>query len=164
MEVQRVSDTSFKIKSKNASFLIDPSAGKTDSEILVFTSPPKDYSVLPQTLVISGPGEYEVSGVSIKGENHNKKCAYDFLEENQKILVAAASSVTDIKELEEYGAIIIIADQALGDTLGEIAAEVIIIVSSDEFLPQDKANIQKVEKINLKKMEEYKGFILHLTK
>lgn len=164
MEVQRVSDTSFKVKSKNATFLIDPAAGKTDSEILVFTSPPQDYSALPKTLVISGPGEYEVSGVSIKGENHNLKTAYDFLEENQKVLIALASSISDIKELEEYGAIIILADQALGDTLGEIAAEVIIIVSSDEFLPQDKTNLQKVEKINLKKMEEYKGFILHLSK
>src|SRR5688572_4569730 len=160
MEVQRVSDSSIKIKAKNATFIIDPT-GKIDTESLVFTSSPSDYSTLNSALVISGPGEYETAGVSIKGESHLGKTAYDFLEENQKILVTTATSLTDIKEMEDYAAIVVIADQALGEALSEVAAELILVVSPDEFLPSDRSTIKKIDKVNLKKTEEYKGFIVH---
>lgn len=163
MEVQRVSDTSLKIKSKNATFLIDPGS-QTNSEVLVFTQAPDNFAIYNNSLVISGPGEYEVSGVSIKGEAISGKTAYDFLEEGQKVLVVTASQLSDIKEAEEYSAIVVIADSALEEKLGEIAAEIIILASAQQFLPQDTSNFKKADKINLKKTEEYKGSIVHLSK
>ena len=163
MEVQRVSDRSFKIKSKNATFIVDPT-GNSEGDILVFTTAPSGYSQASSGLVISGPGEYEVSGVSIKGDKHKDKISYDFLEENQKVLIATASSIGEIKELVEYTAIIVIADQALEEKLGEIAADIIILVSAEEFLPADTSSFKKIDKINLKKTEEFKGFVIHLSK
>lgn len=163
MEVQRVSDSSVRIKSKNSSFLIN-STGKNESENLVFTSAPSDYSILSAPVIISGSGEYETAGVSIKGEKHGEKFSYIFLEENQNILVVLASSLPEIKEIEEGTIIVVIADQALGEALSELAAELIIVAASPEFLPADTSTFKKIEKVNLKKTEELKGFVVHLSK
>jgi hypothetical protein len=162
MEIQRVSDSSIKIKSKNATFLID-SSPKSESEVAIFTQPPDSYSDFTG-LVISGPGEYETAGVSIKGEKHGEKTTYTFLEENQNVLVTSASSLASIKEIEEGSFVVVIADQSLGEAISELAAEIIILSSPAEFLPTDTTTFKKTDKINLKKTEEYKGFVVHLSK
>ncbi len=144
-------------------FLID-STGKNESEVLVFTTAPSDYSELSAPVIISGPGEYETAGVSIKGEAHGGKTSYTFLEENQNVLLTTASALSEIKEIEEGTVVVVIADQALGEKIGELVAELIVVVSPAEFLPSDTASFKKAEKVNLKKTEDYKGFIVHLSK
>lgn len=163
MEIQRVSDSAVRIKSRNSSFLID-STSKDESEVLVFTSAPSDYSELVAPVIIGAPGEYETSGVSIKGEAHGQKTSYTFLEENQNILVTTASSLSEIKEIEEGTVVVVIADQALGEALSELAAELIVVVAPLEFLPPDAATFKKADRVNLKKTEDYKGFVVYLSK
>ena len=162
MEVIFVPQGGLKIKSKNTSFSVNPT-GKFDSDVVVLTSKPASYSAYDGKLVIDGPGDYEVAGVSIKGESLEGKLAFDFLEDNQKLLVLPSSAAKD-SETEDTTATVLLMDEKVDGALTSVVSEIIAVVGNEEFLPQDRATLKKMDKINLKKTEEYKGFVIHLAK
>lgn len=162
MEVAALTNKTIKIKTKNTSFVINPT-GKVDSEVFVFTEKPSSYSAF-EGLIIDGPGEYEVAGVSIKGEKVDGKVSFDFLEENQKLLVLPTSASIKTSETEEYALTVVLLDQKVDPFISGVTSQVVALVGEDEFLPADTANLKKVDKINLKKTEEYKGSTIHLSK
>ncbi|HVT01154.1 MAG TPA: hypothetical protein VHE53_02860 [Patescibacteria group bacterium] len=161
MEIASVSQKSIKIKSKAATFVIDPT-GKIDSDVIILTQKAQDYSDFADKVVIDGPGEYEVSGVSIKGENIHDKLSFDFFEDNQRLLFVPVSVVKDA-DTEDYTAIVMSLDEKVAD-IPSVASELVVVIGDEEFMPADKSTIKKIDKINLKKTEEYKGFVVHLSK
>ncbi len=163
MEVSSVGPKNLKIKSKNANFIINPT-GKVDTEVVIFTDKPGSYTGMSQNLIIDGPGEYEVSGVSIKGEKTGSGVSFDFLEENQNLLVLANTAAAKSKDVEGYTAVVVLADDKVDNALASLTSEVIAVAGTDEVLPSERENVRKVEKLNLKKVEEYKGLIVHLSK
>ncbi len=163
MDVVRISDTSIKIKGKNSTFIVNPS-GKIDTEVLVFTKKPTDYSGFASLLVIDGPGDFETAGMSIKGEKAGDQTSFDFFEDNQRLLVISASGLSAVKETEGYTATVVIADEKVGDNISSVTSDVVAIVGSEDNLPVDRSNIKKTDKLNLKKTDEFKGFVVHLSK
>lgn len=161
MELVAVSEKSFKIKSKNSSFLINP-AGKNDADVAVLTYPEEDFSQFGGKLVISGPGEYEIAQVIIKGEKTGENISFDFWEENQRILVLSSPSLVKDRDTEGYSATIVIMSEAKEDYTSQISSETIVLVGLQGFLP--KGDIMKTDKMNLKKIEDYKGSIVYLSK
>ena len=159
MEIIYLSEGSIRIKAKNSSFVINPSK-KIDEDVVVLTKKPSDYSEFEEKLVIDGPGEYEFSGVSIKGELIEESLSFEFLEDNQKILLLTSPDSIKSLEAEDYTATIFL----LGDYSGnipQVSSGVVIVVGSNiEAGP----TVKRTDKINLKKTEEYKGFIVHLRK
>ena len=163
MEVIALGPQSIKIKGKNATFVVNPS-GKVDSEVVILTQRADSYSQYGDNLVIDGPGDYEVSGVSIKGEATNGKVSYTFLEENQGFLLLASNAAAKDKEAEDLAATILMMDDKADNVLSTLASQLVIVCGSDEFLPSEKETLKKADKINLKKIEDYKGFVVHLSK
>lgn len=162
MEVSVVNSNSLRIKSKNAIFLVNPEK-KIDSDVVMLTRKPETYSGLEDKLVFDGPGEYEVAGVSIKGEKSGSETSFDLLEENQRLLILSSSAVEKSKETEDYTATILIADGDMNDdSLANITSGVVMVLGNK--VPGEHENIKKSDKVNLKKIEEYKGSIVHLTK
>ncbi len=161
MEILAVSPTSFKIKSKNTSFIINPV--KIDADVVLTTTTPHDYSQFEGKLVISGPGDYEVSGVSIKGEKMGDGVAYTLLEENQTILILPSNKNVSTDDSENVTATVMILSEKLDEAVN-VSSELFVVVASEDLLPQDLSNVKKVDKVNLKKIEEYKGSIVHLSK
>ncbi|HVZ66696.1 MAG TPA: hypothetical protein VG917_00370 [Patescibacteria group bacterium] len=162
MDIASVSQNSIKVKTKSATFIIDPS-GKIDSDVVILTQKPEDYTQFEDKVVIDGPGEYEVSGVSIKGDKVANKLSFDFLEDNQRLLFAPVSAVKDI-DTEGYTGIVMSLDEKVAGEIPSVAAELVAVIGPEEFLPQDKSTIKKIDKLNLKKVEENKGFVVHLSK
>ena len=162
MDIAKVGENSIRVKSRNSTFIINPEK-KIEEDIIILTQKPQDYSTYGGKMVIAGPGEYEVAGVSIKGEAAEGGIAYDFLEEGQKMVLLSSPKVAKTKDTEDANVVVVYLDQD-SDTLSEIAAQVLVAVGPDSLLPQDKASIKKVDKLNLKKTEDYKGFTVHLSK
>lgn len=163
MDIARVGDSSFKIRTKNTTFIINPEK-KVDGDVVILTSKPKDYALYEGKLVIDGPGEYEVAGVSIHGEEARGRLSFDFLEDAQKVLVISSPQVAKTRETEGYTATVVILDEEAGNSLSQVVSELVVVVGPDNYLPSDKSGIKKADKINLKKTEENKGFIIHLSK
>lgn len=162
MDIVRVSDTSVKIKSKSASFLFNPDK-KVEDEVVMLTQKPQDYSRYNGKIVIDAPGEYEISGVSIKGETGEKGISFDIFEDGQRLLVLSNPEVISTRDTEDADAVVVFLDGG-GDALSKITSSIVAVVGSDEGLPVDRSNIKKADKISLKKAEEFKGFIVHLSR
>ena|SRR3989344_6825040 len=163
MEIACVNQGSVRVKGKNSTFFVNPSGGKQDADVFLFTGKVKDFIDVRDVLVFDGPGDYEVAGTSIKAEKMGDSTAFDFFDENQSALVMTAAALPHVKETDGYTAAIIIADEKIGD-LSTLTSEIVAVAGPEEFLPQDRSNIKKTDKLNLKKIEEYKGFIVHLAK
>ena len=172
MEIAIVGTKSLRIKSKNTSFIVNPeksreagsrSAGKIDDPVVILTSKPEDYQNFAGKIVIDAPGDFETAGVSIKGEAHDNGITFDFLEEGQRLVILSSPSAAKSKEIEDATAVVAFL-KGTADGISEIACEIVAVVGEVENLPADKSNIKKSDKINLKRAEEYKGFIVHLSK
>ncbi len=164
MEIIKVQPSSIKIKSKNISILINPD-GKFDDEVIVLSEKPTKYSEYKNNLVIDGPGEFEVAGVSIKGYASDKGASFDFLEENQNVLYLSNIEIAKEKETEDYTAVIVkLQGEDDHELLTNIKSGIVVVYGDEQYLPKDQDTIKKIDKLNLKKIEEYKGFITYLSK
>jgi len=147
MEIAIAREGSFKIKSKNTVFIINPDS-KIDGDVVILTEKPSSYSQFQGKLVIDGPGEYEVSGVLIKGEKTDGKISFDFAEDSQSIAVLSTASLAKNKEIEDQTAVVVLLQDGKTDLSGISLSGVLIVVGPKDLLPQD-SNIKKLDKINL---------------
>lgn len=163
MEVIFLSPTSLKIKAKNTSFIVNPEK-KVDGEVAVFTKKPDDYSLFGDTLIFDGPGDYEVAGVSIKSEKSDDGIYFDFLEENQKLMLMSSPKIAKNEDTDDYTAVIAELSEQLDDSFSAASSEIAVVYGPEEFLPAEKGDLKKADKINLKKVEDYKGSLVYLSK
>lgn len=162
MEIARLSGSSIRIKTKNAILVIDPQP-KTEADAYLFTSTSNKFG--SETLSIYGPGEFEVKGVSIKGEKVEDFVCYDFLDESKRILVLPNLEAAKSRETEEYDAVIVNISQKTDDSLlSNIGSELLILYGDSSLITLDQNSVKKTEKINLKKADEFKGFTVFLEK
>ena len=163
MEVSKIGKKGVKIRTKNASFLVNPE-GKIDGDVVILTQKPQVYSDYNGAIVIDGPGEYEVSGVSIKGEAIDGSVLFDFLADSQRLLMLPTASISKSEEAQDYTATVVFLDENSKDTISQISSGVVIVVGDADRIFKDKTSLKKIDKVNLKKIDEYKGFIVHLSK
>ena len=80
MDITYLGRSSFRIKTKTAIIVTDPYLTKTDCDIVTISHDHFDHNVLGKVAgfkkVISGPGEYEILGVSIIGIGFNENTIY----------------------------------------------------------------------------------------
>jgi len=163
MEVSKIGNKGVKIRTKNASFLVNPEK-KIDGDVVILTQKPQTYSEYGGRIIIDGPGEYEVSGVSIKGEAIDGRVLFDFSADSQRLLILPAASISKSEAAEDYTATVVFLDENSKDIISQISSGVVIAVGSADTIIKDKTSLKKTDKVNLRKIDEYKGFIVHLTK
>lgn len=163
MEISRLSDNSIKIKTKNSAFVIDPEEKTPDADVYVYTVPQKD--IPEEQLAIEGPGEYEIGGVYIKGEVVSGHLVYEFLDETKKVLVVSSPSAIKNLDTEDYPVVIIKASEKVESAnLTTIGAELVVVYGPSENISVEPESLKQIDKINLKKIDEFKGFIVYLNK
>lgn len=162
MEVSKIGNSGIKIRTKNASFLVNPEK-KIDCDVIVLTQKPQTYLEYHDRIVIDGPGEYEVSGVSIRGEAIDGKVLFDFSADSQRLLILPTASIAKSEEAQDYTATVVLLDENSKDTISQISSGIVIVVGAVDTILKDKTSLKKTDKVNLKKADEYKGFIVHLT-
>ena len=162
MEVIYLSNSSVKVKTKQAVFIVNPDT-KVDGDVVLLTTGVRNE--FGDKLVIYAPGEYEISGVSIKGERLGEGIVYELLEEQQKILLGPIKSITDVKDQEGYAASVVYADSKFDENaLASLSSEIVVVYGPEDMISLDSQTVKKVDKINLKKIDELKGFVVYLCK
>jgi hypothetical protein len=105
MEIALIPPQSVRIKGKQASFVINP-IGKVSgvNGIFVFGKEPIDMSkVEEETIVLQGPGEYELGGVKISGIRVAGQTAYSMRIDNIELLFGDIEAIQkDYAKLKEY--------------------------------------------------------------
>lgn len=200
MDITYLGHASFRLRSKNASVVTDPfdpklvglKYPKVSADIVTVSHEHKDHNSTDQVkdvqMVINGPGEYEVKGVSIvgiqtfhddkKGEKRGKNTIY-LIEIDKLRLVHLGDLGHKLKEsvVESLGTVDILMIPVGGEyTLGPALATEVIrdiepsivlpmhyklpemdekafgkLSSVDEFLKEVGMNVEKMDKLSIKK-------------
>src|SRR5579871_6112091 len=103
MEISSQGKNSVRIKTKNASLVIDP-ASSVAADVVILTESSSSAAGLEAKLVIEGPGEYEVGGVHINAKKQNSETTYEIFDDQYKILLVPVSSLKGLKEDEDFDA------------------------------------------------------------
>ena len=67
MEIVLLTQNSIRIKDKQASFVVDPQEKVSADAYLLLKNPAHVVKAEEETVIISGPGEYEIGGVKLSG-------------------------------------------------------------------------------------------------
>jgi len=122
MDFQIIGEETLRVKGKKVSIAIDPKEKitKFDAEAILLTDNKFDESrVSDYRVIVSGPGEYEVSGLKISGIKSEVGVIYELVSEGANILIARASSLEKIAtdKLDDYKIVVINADIELNQTI-----------------------------------------------
>ncbi len=113
MEITALSTDSIRIKGKQGVFIINPSGKMTAANgVFVIGDAPIDKTKIePGTVIIKGPGEYELAGVKIAGIRVGGETAYRLKVDKVDILVGKASSLEkDHSKVSDNNIVVLYAD------------------------------------------------------
>jgi hypothetical protein len=164
MEITKL-PSGIKVKTKNTTFIVDPQDAKLDADVVMLYDKPQDYSKFAGKLVIDSPGEYEIGGTSVRGSKIRGSISYDLFEDGQKLTIISNPDITGDVETEDSKVALVKLSEKLSDkALSSIQSEVVSFYGNEEFLPQEKEALKRMDKINLKKTEDLKGYLVYLSK
>lgn len=142
MEISYLGHASFRIKTKSAVIVTDPYLTRTDADIVTVSHDHFDHNATDKVTgfrkIVSGPGEYEISGVSIigitsyhdakKGVERGKNTIYVYEAEGLRLAhLGDLGHVLDDDVLNQIGAIDILMVPVGGEyTIGPKEAAAIV--------------------------------------
>jgi hypothetical protein len=122
VDIQTIGENSLRIKSKKTTLVIDPKTAmqKVDADAILLTGEDSDVNrVTDYRVVITGPGEYEVSGLKIVGIDSEEGLVFSLISENVRTLVSKVSSLKKIstEKIGDYQIVIINADTDTSESM-----------------------------------------------
>ena len=155
MEVSLLDKTSLKLKSKSASFVVDPfeklSKTQTDGVIILSKEGTDLAKVADYRVVISSPGEYEVGGVKVSGIDIEGNTVYDFKIDNIDVILARTSYLPKVSDkIKEYDIAIFNVDSEINQTVVTALEPRVVILYGENVAEAVKSlgfeNVQNVQK------------------
>lgn len=151
MEIALLQKTGLRIKGKTATFVINPHDVAGANAALVL-----DDSVDPasteESVVLNGPGEYEIGGVKISGTRGDKGVLYSLAIDGMDVLIGKIETLSAMQhKLKEHNIVISLCNEpANASFLTSLAINVVLFYG-------DKAaeTAQGFEKDNLQTMSKY---------
>ncbi|HSW96822.1 MAG TPA: hypothetical protein VLF89_03275 [Candidatus Saccharimonadales bacterium] len=134
MEITSISESSVKVKGKQALFAINPTVSKAKiaaSAAIFFerlTTPLDIKHFEEEPLVIQGPGEYEVGGIKFSGSRVGEAFTYRITVDGLDILSARTSSLSKSKESATDYDILLLESDTLADQSVITALNATIII------------------------------------
>ncbi len=164
MELTSPLTNTLKINTRKGSVLIDPE-GSDDARIIILSDNSKtDIRQTSEDLVIYGPGDYEAGGILIKGTRGDADTVYSIDTGEGRILITSSSSVSKLSDEDDYSAVVVRATNAVDEaTLDALSTGLVVVYGDSAFIPQHLAE-KKVNRVNLKKIDELDGKVVYLEK
>lgn len=166
MEVTRLTDTSIKVKTKTASFVIDPN-GKAEADVILLIDPSDADTKLVSNsrITIEGPGDYEVMDVAIQGQSFGKYYGYTLDDGASKIYIIPSVAVEKEKDEEGFNALIVKAVEGFDIEKVTSFAPDICLAFGDPVQIDHATEAKKVTKVNVRKVDDsLKGQVVLLRK
>jgi hypothetical protein len=136
MEISLLSKTSLRIKGKRSVIAIDPQ-DKTTSNAAILLSMPraKANTYDAETVIINGPGEYEIGGIKIKGTVSGNDVIYFLSVDGISILIGKIESLDKMQQkLQENNIVLALSDMVLpASFLTSLASNALIFYGEKAF-------------------------------
>ncbi len=148
MEITLLSPNSIKIRSKLINFVVDPvvTNSKTEAEVIVSLGEKIDTSKVSDfRLIISGPGEYEASGVKISGEKNKTGNLYKLSLDRLNVCLAKASVLSKAENSSEIQIVIINTDEISVDKIITSMQPKVVILYGENALEAAKTIKEGIE-------------------
>lgn len=154
MEIALLPKNSLKIKSKRSFFVVDPAEKSGYNGAIVLNKTPEEVNLQPDTVVISGPGEYEIGGVKISGARSETDIIYNLNVDGVEILLGKLSSLEKQQhKLKEQDIVVVYVDSMTNASFVTSLASSVVIFYGE----QASALVAKFGKGNVATMQKYSG-------
>lgn len=163
MDILLVKNNSIRIRGNTTTVVTDP-ISKVEAQIVLLTNGEYDLSKVEGTrLVIEGPGEYEIGGLSVVAKRVKENLIFDIADQS-RVLIAPASAVSGIQGDDEYDAILIKLNEKINtDSFSSLNAKSFILYGDLNLLTLKNEEVIRTNKVNLKKTNEVSGKIILLS-
>lgn len=161
MEITQISFDCLKIKGKNSIFVVDPNdaiKSKTIADAILLLKDREKYSlskIEDSRLLISGSGEYEVSGTKIAAFYLNNHIYYCIELDGLQILLTTSEALPRLKEsMKDYHLIIVNVNKIIDESLITALAPRIAVLygeKSKEFAKALGSQKEAEPKFSIKK-------------
>lgn len=113
VEISLLSKGSVKLKSKNASFVVNPEGTPGEAAgAFYFVSDPARNPIYEGGVVLDRPGEFEIGGVKIKGENLASELTFSVKMEGVNILIGPLTLLEKTHgKLQEHDLVLVLVDK-----------------------------------------------------
>lgn len=139
MDVILIDKTTLRIKGKNSSLVINPTAsiGKTEADAILFSEANPDFSdkkIEGFRITITGPGEYETSGTKISAIKVEEKLVVKLDVDGVKVLVGSGSSIEKISDkVEECDILAINSDSEFNNSfIASIEPKIVLLYGANK--------------------------------
>lgn len=162
MELSLENNNTLKISTKNGTVVINPTSSATGNILILSDNTSPSFDVPDSTLVIYGPGEYEASGILVKGTRPQTDTVYEISDANGKILYTTSNSISKLTDEEDFDAVVVrVVDSYDEAVLEALSANLLVIFGDSSQIP-DEVKQNKIAKINLKKKDQLESKIVFL--
>lgn len=153
-----------KISSKKGYILVDPETSEDAKIIILSDNSEKDIIQTTDNLVIYGPGDFEASGILIKGSRNDNETMYSVDTGEGRLLVVQSTSIAKLSDEEDFDAVIVKALAPVEESsLSALSTKLVVVYGDSEFIPET-VKLNKSSKINLRKQEDMSSNVVYLEK
>ncbi len=153
METALLSNKTIKLKGKKASFLINPQDKITDVNAAFYfqTTDTAHSGFKDGTVIIRGPGDFEIAGVKFSGIRLGNETVYSLSIDDVEVLIGNASTIGKLQhKIKEHNVLILAVDEAIDASFvtsiatnavvfyGEKAGEVVTTFAKDAAKTMNK--------------------------
>lgn len=164
MELTSPTTNTLKINSKRGYILVDPQTSEDAKVVILNDGATQDIIQTLDNLVIYGPGDFEGSGILIKGTRPETETMYSIDSGDGRILLVPSSSISKLADVDEYDAVVVKAVSHIDESaLSALSSKRVIVYGDQSFIPEALL-VGKINKINLKKQEELTSNVVYLEK
>ena len=113
MEIALLNPNSIRIKGKQGSIIVNPAQKVPEANgFIVFGGAKIDHAKVNEgSVIISGPGEYEFSGIKVTGVKNGNETAYSIRVDRVEILLGIASVLEkEYSKLQEHNLVLLYTD------------------------------------------------------
>lgn len=164
MELSSPVQNTLRINSKKGYVLVDPDSAEEAKVIILSDSSTQNIQQTEENLVIYGPGDFEASGILIKGSRPEDETMYSIDTTEGRVLVVQSTSIAKLADEDDYDAVAVKAVSPVDEAaLTAISSKLVVVYGEPANIP-DAVKINKVNKINIRKLDDLTSNVVYLEK
>jgi hypothetical protein len=154
MEITLVNNSSIRIKGKQGAILVNPTGKVAGVNGIIFF---KDHTVdrkniEEDTLIINGPGEYELAGIKISGIINGAEVIYSLRVDKIEILLARVKSLEkEYSKIKEHNIVILLNNESVNPSFVTSLATNVLVFYGEKA----EDNIKHIAKDGYRRETKY---------
>lgn len=152
MEIAFLAKNSLRLKGKKSSFIVDPEEKMSANGFILLNESGDRLFDQKESVIIQGPGEYEIGGVKLSGYRTEGNLVFNFSIDGVEILLGKLTSLEKMQhKLKEQHVVIAYVDEVINSSfINSLATNLVVFYGN-----KSKEVIDLYGKANVTSMQKY---------